>query len=232
MLSHHTGLPIVPTHQDLRQRIDAKLDRLVVPPTPELTPAQVSHLCMVLMQLDRLAYERPGVRLAFTPGPHALHYWAALHFIDEISWMRHTTHQTILEARRRGLKDVSIPFDAFGAALDAFVGCHPDDWPPADFVPWQPPADTLHPPCWADPPRGEPHSLALHLLPMVPSHAELRARVRRKIQGWAPATTAPMPEATLNQVCLTISMLGFSTQTTIVSSAQPVSAASRSSRPC
>jgi hypothetical protein len=208
MPSDHTGLHIVPTFQDLRRRIEAKLDRLIVPPTPQLTQAQVSHLCIQIMRLSDLACERPGVILDFTPGEHALHYWTALHFIDEISWMPHTIHQTTLEATRKGMKDMSAQFKAFDMAIDAFVGCHPDNWPPADFEPWEPPADTLHPPFWADPPNGKPQQIALHLLPMVPSHAELRERVRRKIENWAPANTAPMPEHTLNQVCLAISMLG------------------------
>jgi hypothetical protein len=205
MLHDHTEPHVVPTFQDLRGRIEGKLNRLIVPPTPQLTQSQLSHLCITIMRLSNLAREHPGVLLDFTPGDHALLYWTALHFIDEISWMPHTIHQTRVEAMRQGAEDMPAQFEAFDVAIDAFVGSDPDEWPPADFVPWEPPVDQS--PIWTAP-QGKAQQIALHLLPMVPTHAELRERVRRKIEGWAPAEAGRMPERLLDQVCLTISMLG------------------------
>ena len=205
MIRHDPGLPVVPTFRDLRQRIEIKLDRLIVPPTPRMTQAQLSHLCITIMRLSDLARERPGIILDFTPGEHAFLYWTALHFIDEISWMPHVIHQTRVEAGRQGAEDMPAQFEAFDAAVNAFVGTHPDEWPPADFVPWELPVDQS--PIWTAS-QGKPQQIALHLLPMVPTHAELRERVRRKIEGWAPAKVGPMPERLLHQVCLTVSMLG------------------------
>jgi hypothetical protein len=137
-----------------------------------------------------------------------LPYWAALHFIEEISWMTYTMHQVTLEVRRQGIDNTPAQFKVFDVASDAFVCWAHEDWPPADLVPWEPPAETLYPPFWAEPRHGQPHTIALRLLPMVPTHAALRSQVRRKIEGWAPSTAGPMPEHTLNQVCLTIGMLG------------------------